>query len=99
MFRSLRVVGQLFLIDGDCADCGRPRFCHLWGSLLLAGLTLVLVLVILIILLFLGLLCLSVSHTLGYFVGRFEPAFSDVWIAADGADGGLTKRRIAGVLG
>src|SRR5438105_13898411 len=32
MFRSLRVVCQLFLIDGDCGDCGRHRLCHLWGS-------------------------------------------------------------------
>jgi hypothetical protein len=90
MFRSLRVACQLFLIYGDCADRGRRRFCHLWGSLPLAGLAPVVLVAlvdsILALLLVLLSPCLHVPHALWHFVGRFEPTWASMAAATDGAD-------------
>ena len=106
MRRSLRVVCQLLLVDGDCADCCRRRFHHLRCSLSPIGFALVvlvvLVLVILVVLL-LALLCKAFPQVFGHIFGVINPTPSRMTFTAGGTGGissrGLIKRLIKRLVG
>jgi hypothetical protein len=54
----------------------------------LAGLALIVLVVFVLVVLFLSLLDLSVFHPLRHFIGRTEPAFAEMTIAAGRANRG-----------
>ena len=94
MYRSLWVVCQLFLIDGDFADCGRRRSCHLWSSLSLAVLALAVLIILVLVFIVLIPLPPPLLHVVGDVLRVFNPAPAGMISLAGGTErtsGGLTK--------
>src|SRR5947207_4610577 len=79
---------NLFLIDGDCADRGRRRSCHLWSSLSLAVLDLAVLVVLVLILVVLIPLPPPFLHVFRDIPGMFNPTPSEATSLAGGTDRG-----------